>query len=313
MSGLDVVGSWPDVVVSGPDVVVLGSANLDVVFAVPTIPAPGETVLADGQARHPGGKGLNQAVASSRAGATTMFLGALGDDAAGDYLLAALVDSGVDAASVRRVAGPSGTAWIAVQTDGDNAIVVAPGANAALESLSDAERSAIADARVLVMQLEIPLSIVAEAAACARAAETVVVLNAAPAGALDPDLLRGIDVVVVNEHEGRTLGVGQDAQSRRERGGRERGSVVTTLGAAGARWVGSDGVGEVAAPPAEVVDTTGAGDTFTGVLAASLAAGSPLSDAVDRAVVAATISVETEGAVPSIPDRDQIARRMATR
>jgi ribokinase len=106
---------------------------------------------------------------------------------------------------------------------------------------------------------------------------------------------------------------GEDAQFRREWTSRREGVVVTTLGSAGARWVGPDGAGEVAAPPAEVVDTTGAGDTFTGVLAASLAAGSPLPDAVDRAVVAATISVETEGAVPSIPDRDQIARRMTTR
>jgi ribokinase len=205
--------SEPDVAPGGkaafgaPDVVVLGSANLDVVFAVPSIPAPGETVLADGQARHPGGKGLNQAVASARADATTGFLGALGDDAAAEYLLAALADSGVDVGRVRRVAGPSGTAWIVVQADGDNAIVVASGANATMESLTDAERSAIAEARVLVMQLEIPVSIVAEAAACARATETVVVLNAAPARALESDLLRGIDVLVVNEHEGRMLGV----------------------------------------------------------------------------------------------------------
>jgi ribokinase len=303
-------------------VVVLGSANLDVVFAVPSIPAPGETVMADAQARHPGGKGLNQAVASSRAGATTAYLGALGDDAAAEFLLAALADSGVDASGVRRVAGPSGTAWIAVQADGDNAIVVASGANATMESLTDAERSAIAAARVLVMQLEIPLSIVADAAACARAAGTVVVLNAAPARALDPELLRGIDVLVVNEHEGRTLGVDVDAlaQGTPTPIGLAQGSpvpipptVVTTLGAAGARWDGAAGHGEVAAPRAEVVDTTGAGDTFTGVLAASLAAGSALPDAVGRAVVAATISVETEGAVPSIPDRDQIARRMTTR
>jgi ribokinase len=299
-------------------VVVLGSANLDVVFTVPSIPAPGETVMADAQARHPGGKGLNQAVASSRAGATTAYLGAFGDDAAADFLLAALADSGVDASGVRRVAGPSGTAWIAVQADGDNAIVVASGANATMESLADAERSAIAAGRVLVMQLEIPLSIVADAAACARAAGTVVVLNAAPARALDPELLRGIDVLVVNEHEGRTLGVDVDALAQGTP--TPIGSpvpipptVVTTLGAAGARWDGSAGHGEVAAPRAEVVDTTGAGDTFTGVLAASLAAGSALPDAVGRAVVAATISVETEGAVPSIPDRDQIARRMTTR
>jgi ribokinase len=306
------------------EVVVLGSANLDLVYAVPAIPAPGETVLASGQARHPGGKGLNQAVAASRAGASTAFLGALGDDAAAEQLLAALDGSGVDTSGVRRVAGPSGTALIAVRPDGDNAIVVASGANATMESLVAAERSAIAAARVLVMQLEIPLSIVAAAVACARAAETVVVLNAAPARALGSELLRGIDVLVANEHEARVLGVDSDEVLRPHIPPDGPGvvrtdakpiglTVVTTLGAAGARWSGPEGDGQVAAPPAEVVDTTGAGDTFTGGLAAGLATGLSLAEAVERAVVAATISVETEGAVPSIPTREQIDRRMRTR
>jgi ribokinase len=288
--------------VTGFEVVVLGNANLDLVYSVPAIPAPGETVLAGGQSRHPGGKGLNQAVAASRAEASTVFLGALGDDAAADELLAALVGSGVDVGGVRRVPGPSGTALITVDGTGENAIVVASGANAAMESLADAEREAIAAARVLVMQLEIPLSIVTEAAACARAAETVVVLNAAPARALEPELLRGIDVLVVNEHEARVMGI-----DRREL------VVVTTLGSRGARWSGPEGEGEVAAPKADVVDTTGAGDTFTGGLAAGLATGLPMAAAIERAVVAATISVETVGAVPSIPTREQVDRRMRTR
>ncbi|MGH3483128.1 MAG: ribokinase [Nocardioidaceae bacterium] len=288
--------------VSSPDVVVLGSANLDVVFAVPSIPAPGETVLAADPAHHPGGKGLNQAVAASRAGAVTSFLGALGDDAAASELLAALVESGVDASEVRRVAEPSGTAWIAVDSAGENAIVVASGANAVLTALTDAERSVIAAARVLVMQLEIPLSVVAEAVGVGRATDTVVVLNVAPAQALDGSMLSGVDLLVVNEHEARVL-------KSPVPGGL---AVVTTLGARGARWTDPDGEGSVVAPSAAVVDTTGAGDTFTGVLAAGLAADLPLPAAIERAVVAATISVETEGAVPSIPHRDQIDRRMAT-
>jgi ribokinase len=295
------------------DVVVLGSANLDLVYAVPSIPAPGETVLASGQARHPGGKGLNQAVAASRAGASTAFLGALGDDAAAEILLAALVESDVDVEGVRRVSGPSGSALIAVDDTGENAIVVASGANATMESLLDAEQSAIAAARVLVMQLEIPLSAVAAAAAGARAADTVVVLNAAPARALDPELLRGIDVLVVNEHERAVLRPdGWSGGSDTNHQGAKP-IVVTTLGARGAHWSGPEGAGEVAAPPANVVDTTGAGDTFTGGLAAGLASGLPMATAVERAVVAATISVETEGAVPSIPTREQIDGRMSTR
>jgi ribokinase len=288
--------------VSEPDVVVLGSANLDVVFAVPSIPAPGETVLAAAPAQHLGGKGLNQAVAASRAGAVTSFLGALGDDAAAGELLAGLVESGVDASGVRRVAGPSGTAWIAVDAGGENAIVVAPGANALMTSLTDAERSVIAAARVLVMQLEIPLSIVAEAVGVAAAADTVVVLNAAPARTLDEPVWGGVGILVVNELESEALGPHVPSGL----------AVVTTMGARGARWGGPNGEGSVTAPAADVVDTTGAGDTFTGVLSAGLAADVPLPGAVERAVVAATLSVETEGAVPSIPHREQVDRRMAT-
>lgn len=295
-------------------VVVLGSANLDLVYAVDRIPAPGETVLATGQQRHPGGKGLNQAVAAARAGAGTAFLGAVGTDEAADTLAGAMRAAGVDADCLRRVDGASGTALITVAADGENSIVVAAGANGSLDALRPAERTAIEATRVLVMQLEIPLPVVTEAARVARAAGRQVVLNAAPATTLARELLDLVNVLVVNEHEARVLtGAGRDddpvAAAGRLVG--TVGSVVVTLGARGAVWISAAGSGECAPPRVQVVDTTGAGDTFTGYLAAGLAAGLPLRGAVARAVVAGALSAEQPGAVPSVPTAEAVERRMS--
>jgi ribokinase len=187
------------------DVTVLGSANLDIVLSVDAIPAPGETVLATEQAQHPGGKGLNQAVAAARAGARTVMLGALGDDDAARVLLAVARDSGVDTSHLRNEPGPSGQAFICVRPDGENSIVVASGANATVASLRAEERSAIASARVLVAQLELPVEAVRQGLSIAREASTITVLNAAPARPLDRELLELVDVLVVNSHEARTL------------------------------------------------------------------------------------------------------------
>lgn len=294
------------------EVAVLGSANLDLVYAVREIPRPGETVLASGPDQHPGGKGLNQAVAAARAGASVVFLGALGDDPAAAVLRAALGDAGIDADLTRRVPLPSGTALITVDRHGENAIVVAPGANAALTALDARERAAIGAARVLVAQLEVPLEAIAEGVAAAREAATLVVLNAAPARPLEAAILDGVDVLVVNEGEGRLL-AGADSGDVRElarslaAGGR---AAVVTLGADGAVWAADGEVGLVPAHPATVVDTTGAGDTFTGVLAAALAEGRPLAAAVERAIVAGALAVERAGAVPSIPTRAEVDARI---
>jgi ribokinase len=298
-------------------VVVLGSANLDLVFSVASIPRPGETVLATGQRQHPGGKGLNQAVAAARAGAPTVFIGAVGDDSAADLLVEAMEGAGIDTAQLRRVDGPSGIAVVTVDEAGENAIVVAAGANKTLTSVEPGERALIEAAGVLIAQLEVPLATVAEAAAVACASGTTVVLNAAPAQTLDRSLLTTVDVLVVNEHEARRLagldGGEGDAVALARLLAAQVSTVVVTLGADGAAWCGEAGEGLVAAPQATAVDTTGAGDTFTGVLGAGLAEALPIGAAVERAVVAAAISVETAGAVPSIPTRDQIDDRMPPR
>jgi ribokinase len=284
------------------DVTVLGSLNLDVVISLDRVPSPGETVLADLQQLMPGGKGLNQAVACARAGARTRMIGAVGDDDAAQLLVDAGAVSGVDVAGVRRVAGPSGTAWVMVQTDGDNAIVVHPGANGTLDGLRPDELEAVEGCAVLLMQLEIPLPAVLSAALLARSAGTTVVLNAAPARALPQQLLEAVDVLVVNEHE--AVELGSAATSAR--------ALVVTLGAAGARLTDADGTRDVPGVAASVVDTTGAGDAFTGYLAAGLAAGVSLDVAAARAVVAGALAVETRGAVPSIPGADAVDARAST-
>lgn len=307
-------------------VTVLGSANLDLVLRVAAIPGPGETALAHDRARHPGGKGLNQAVAAARAEVETRFVASLGEDAAGEELLEALHAAGVDTTAVQRSSAPSGTAYVVVQDDGENAIIVHPGANAAATSLSAAGRDAVRSGGVLLAQLEVPLELVCEAAALARAAGARVVLNAAPARQLG-ELLELVDVLVVNEHEAATLAreVGGPAGARGTADPADlaverkaavlaagRRDVVVTLGAGGALHVDPAGtVLRVPALPAEVVDTTGAGDAFAGYLAAGLAGGATVPAALVSALAAGALAVEAHGAVPSIPTRAAVAARLA--
>jgi ribokinase len=293
------------------DVLVLGSANLDLVSTLPSIPAPGETVLSLSREARAGGKGLNQAVAAARAGARTVLVGAVGDDDAADHLLAEANGAGIDISLVRRVPGRSGTAWIMVRPDGENAIVVDSGANATVESLLPTEREALAAAAVLVAQLETPLAAVQEGMALARESGVRTVLNAAPARELPGDLLRCVDVLVVNEHEARQLSGRSDPDEAVRHLLGVVGSVVVTLGAEGALLADAAGDRRVPGVPADVVDTTGAGDTFTGVLAATLASGGDLAAASARAVVAGALSVESPGAVPSIPTAARIDERAA--
>jgi ribokinase len=291
--------------------VVLGSANLDVVYRVTAIPRAGETVLTTGESRHPGGKGLNQAVAAARAGTPTAFVACIGNDAAGGELMDVLLEVGIDTATIRRVDAPTGIALITVQDDGDNAIVVAAGANATMVSLTEIQRDAVAAAAVLVAQLEVPLEVVVEAARVARRSGTTFVLNVAPARSLDDDVLGLVDVLVANEHEATTLTAEPEPMHSAHRLLDRVPAVVVTTGPSGC-VVATRGQPDehVPAAPAEVVDTTGAGDTFTGVLAAGMASGLSVLDATRRAVVAAAISVERDGAVPSIPTREQIDARL---
>ncbi|MDQ0383125.1 ribokinase [Amycolatopsis thermophila] len=283
-------------------VVVVGSANVDLVVEVPRHPKGGETILGGDLRRTPGGKGANQAVAAARAGgADTTFAGALGTDESAGLLLASLERAGVRTDQVSRVDAPTGTALITVSPDGENAIVVAPGANARLE-LTPGHVQRIAHADVVLAQLEIPLDVV-RAAAAARRPGAVMALNAAPSRDLPADVWNALDLLIVNEYEAADLaqtrgGPGELAAVLLERVP----AVVITLGAEGS-LVAERGREPVRVPGirVEAVDTTGAGDTFCGVLAAALARGQALPEAARRAGVAAALAVTRPGAQDAVP------------
>ena len=290
-------------------IIVVGSANLDLVYTVEAIPAPGETVLATGGGRHPGGKGANQAVAAARAGAATTFVALLGDDDAGALLRDSLRGAGVVDAT-RIITGETGTALITVDAHAENTIVVNQGTNALFTSLTDDQAQLIRDADVLVLQLEIPIETVRVAAAIARAAGTRVLLNAAPVRPLPSELLALVDVLIVNETEAAQL-AGDDATdlfSRARALTRDVPSVIITLGSAGSALLhrGDAELTRVDAHEVEAVDTTGAGDTFCGAFATALDEGLDLPSAVRFATAASALSVQRVGAVPSIPDRKEI-------
>jgi ribokinase len=276
-------------------VTVVGSGNVDLVSQVERIPSPGETVLSTGFATHAGGKGNNQATAAARAGAATTFVGAFGADENGARLRESLTESGVRPL-VRTSEEPTGTALITVSPNGENAIVVNAGANATLTDLTPEERSVVAGADLVLMQLEIPLDTVTTAATIASGR---VVLNAAPAQHLPKDLLTHVDLLVVNEHEAALLGGADHLLTVVP-------ALVVTLGAKGALVHTAYTTTEVPGIAVDVVDTTGAGDTFCGALVAALDERKPLDEAVRFATVAAALSVRRAGAVPAIPTREEI-------
>jgi ribokinase len=296
-------------------VVVVGSINVDLVADVPHLPAAGETVLAGSLARHHGGKGANAAVAAARAGASVTMLGAVGRDADGDAALAALDAEGVEVRYIARADAPTGTGLVAVDTGGANQIVVAPGANAALlpedVAVGMARDGAAGD--VLLCSLEVPLTAVEAAVRAARGVGMTVVLNPAPVREL-PDELLADGVCTPNRGELAGLSGTDDlAEAAARLIARGMRAVVVTLGDAGAVvWEAS---GHTAFPAAKttVVDTTGAGDCFSGVLVASLAEGLPLHAAAERANVAAGLSVTAAGARGGLPDRAAIDRALAAR
>jgi len=290
-------------------VLVAGSANLDFVVRAAHVPAPGETVLGRAFATFPGGKGGNQAVASARAGgAPTRMLLALGDDPYAAVLETALTDADVVLHIVRVPDTASGTAFICLSDDAENAITVAPGANAGLLPHHLPSLRGISH---LLLQLETPLESVASYARLAREAGVRVVLNAAPATTLPPGLLDSVDVLVVNEGELATLaGEGSvAAQAARL----PVPCVVVTLGARGCFARRGAEIFLQPAFPIEAVDTTAAGDTFCGALAARLAEHAGLADALRFASAASALACTRLGAQTSIPTRPEVEAWLAGR
>ncbi len=292
-------------------VVVFGSINLDLVCRVAKFPAPGETVTGSSFATFPGGKGANQALAACRAGAAVQLFGAVGNDAFAPAAVAMLAAGGVDIRSVERVDTPTGCATILVNDHGENCIVVIAGANARADSRIVPD-SALTPQTVLVLQQEVDPAANAALIARSRRAGARIVLNAAPAHPVSLDLLRAIDVLVVNEIEAVALAtaLGWTAEPRAFASSATTAApklvVVLTLGGAGALWVSAATVLHAWAPDVHVVDTTGAGDAFVGTLAAAIVEGAPPVDALRRAVAAGSLACTVQGAQPAMPGRHAV-------
>jgi ribokinase len=297
-------------------VVVLGSLNADLTVQVDELPRPGQTVVGGDLIILPGGKSANQAVAAARSGARVRLVGAVGEDVNGEILLAAVTEAGVDASGVRRVPGvPTGTALIAVDRRAENTIIVSPGANAHC-SPGQAETLELGSDDVLCLALEVPIETVVAAAERARALGATVILNASPLGTLPAGLRAAASVLVVNAGEAETLfGIGSnDLQGDARRAGALLACAgiaraVVTLGSAGA-IVFDGAVTRIAPTPVRAIDTTGAGDAFTGALAARISAGDGLLDAARTASRYAAATTTSAGAQASYPQLDAIEERL---
>lgn len=278
-------------------ILVFGSINVDLTIPVPYLPQPGETVLGGGYGLVPGGKGANQALAARRAGSEAILAGAVGRDFFAGIALDLLRRDGVDTRLVRRVAEPTGCAAIMVASAGENVIAVAPGANACVRS--DRIPDELLDSKtVLVAQMEVPTDETQAIISRVRKRGGRCLLNLAPARPIDLGLLSEIDILIANEREAATMGPDPVRLARRLRQ-----ALIVTCGAAGANAFLADGSRlDIPALPIDPVDTTGAGDTFVGVLAASLDLSSSLERALRRASAAAGLACLGRGAQTAIPD-----------
>lgn len=298
-------------------ITVIGSINMDLVVRTPRFPAPGETLLGEDFLTVPGGKGANQAVALARLGARTAIVGRVGSDGFGETLLEGMRSEGVDTGQVAREQGvPTGVALITVADSGENNIIVVPGANGRLEpgDIRDAEE-VIASSDAIVLQLEIPLPTVQEAVDIAVRRGVQVIVNAAPARPLPTGLLRKVDYLIVNEHEAALLAGPSSAQPREAAGAllaEGAGSVVITLGEAGALLATRQGLLPVRAFRVPVVDTTAAGDAFVAAFALARAEGMSPLEAVRWANAAGGLATTRFGAQPSLPARGEVESFLAS-
>jgi ribokinase len=282
-------------------IIVFGSINLDLIFSLPHIPAPGETVLGPSTRIEPGGKGANQAVAAARDGSAVVMAGAIGRDALGAGALSLMRETNVDLSRVIETETSTGCAAIAVEPDGNNAIAVGSGANL-LARQSQVEDSLLNATSTLVLQMEVSVDETSTLIRRARRAGARIILNLAPAAQMETDVLRQLDILVVNETESAWLA----AHLCCEDGAAQLRKtldivIVRTLGSDGVEVASGDGVQSVPARTITAIDTTAAGDCFVGVLASGLDRGVTLSDALNRATTAAAICCTRPGSQGSIP------------
>lgn len=301
-----------------PQIVVIGSLNADLVQKVDRLPKPGETIAGGNLETFSGGKGANQAVAAGRMGARTSMIGQVGNDSLAALLLDSLRDAGVDCGSVGVAESATGTAVILVLPDGENLIVIAPGANATVTPALAAERlRVLEEGSFLLSQLEIPVASVERSLAAAKGRGATTILDPAPARTLAPELLRHVDFLTPNETETLTLlgesGLAMETDSDLDAAAKRvlalgPKAVVLKLGARGCLIATEEEIHRVPGFKVDAVDTTAAGDVFNGAFATALAEGKPLSTAARFANAAAALAVTRPGAQNSVPSRREVDR-----
>ena len=301
-----------------PRIVVIGSLNADLVQNVDRLPRPGETIVGGNLQTFSGGKGANQAFAAGRMGARVSMIGQVGNDGLASLLVQSLQSAGVHTGSVGEADLSTGAAVILVLPDGENLIVISPGANATVTPALAAQRlSGLREGSYLLSQLEIPIESVQESMAVARARGAVTILDPAPARELPPELLRNVDFLTPNETETLTLlgepGFQMDVDSDLERAARKilalgPRSVILKLGARGCMIATVNGSHRVPGFEVSAIDTTAAGDVFNGAFATALAEGRTVPDAARFANAAGALSVTRPGAQNSVPSRQEVER-----
>ncbi|MDO4902710.1 MAG: ribokinase [Limosilactobacillus sp.] len=302
------------------NIVVLGSINVDTTYHVERFPQPGETISAKSKSSAPGGKGANQAVAAARSGAKTAFIGAVGADSEGEYMLEALKDNDVD---IRHIATDklhgTGTAAVTLDANGQNDIMIYGGANQAMTTdVLDGVEDVLKDANFLIAQFETPQEVTLEAFKMAKKYDVTTILNPAPAHEIIPELLHYTDVIAPNESECALLtgieitdeaSMQKSAEYFREQGVKH---LLITLGSKGVYYSTPTASGHVPAFKVKAVDTTAAGDTFIGALSSQLEDDlSNVADALVYAQRASSLTVQQMGAMPSIPTADKIKAALA--
>jgi ribokinase len=297
-------------------IIVIGSINLDLIASVERLPDPGETVAGGAFKTAPGGKGGNQALAAARAGARVRMIGAVGKDAFAAEALACLREGGVELSGVREVHAATGTAHILVDSHGENVIVVVPGANRAVMP-GDLAKANPKKGDILLLQHEIPQATIEAALDAARAAGATTILNTAPFRTEAASCLGKADYVVANETEfdlyGELLQLrGRDRPARMKSFAESTGrTIIVTLGGEGVLAASPDSFFETPALKIIPVDTVGAGDTFCGYLAAGLASGLSLEDALRRAAAAGSLACLKPGAQPALPLAEEVDAALA--
>ena len=291
------------------EIVVVGSANIDLVASVNHLPVPGETVLGNSFNKIPGGKGANQAVAAAKLGGQVSFIGCVGSDQEGEILRSSLENSDVDCKFLISLPEAStGTAMIGVDAEGNNSIIVNPGANGALikENII-AAKEIVESAKVVLMQLEIPTSCVETTVEMTNG---ITILNPAPVVDIPKKLLAKVDVLIPNQIELAHLSNKESFNDIDEieiaAKSLDTETVIVTLGSRGALLVAGNKTELVSPPVVESVDTTGAGDAFCGSLAESLSRGLSFLESVEQSVAAGALSTTSHGAQISMPTRSEV-------